>query len=233
MMAEHYDPQEDPQAGALVVQENDIVQQTDGALTTLDSYKQRIQRLFGGIVVNTFEIGRLLCEVGEILKHNRLGGIELWVERELTWDRRTAYNYRRVWEVFGPLIKRGELTLTELAELAIPQTGWYELSSDRTPDEARRKLLDRAEAGQQLTLKYIRTTIKTEREKAAQAADTPAPAHAAEQRTALPPTLCLFCRKTNIRIYPLNNENARQGICEECSEKSIMHHEACRRADEG
>lgn len=190
-----------------------IVERQEGTLITLQQYKDAILSLEGEIKSRMLRIGKLLTEVAELLKHDRLCGLELWVERELKWDRRTAYNYRRVYERFG-----NTLTGKRISQLAIPQSGWYELASDHTPEEARQEILERAEEGEQLSLRFIQQTIRSHRVRlmAAQQAGKVAPMPAPT-----PSTLCACCHQGNIPVYAFDKSGV--GICLTCAQQAVKY----------
>jgi len=187
---------------------------------SLQDYKRAILSIEREIKERVLLIGQYLHEIETQFMHDKQGGLESWVEIELGWTRQTAYNYRQVYKIFCTRLSR-----QEFAALPIPQTGWYELSKENTPAEAREEVLTRAQGGEQLSLKFIQHTIRSYRQRAIQEGREPAPAGTAADYTkiALPQTLCLFCRREGLRVYPLNAENARQGICEECTERADLH----------
>jgi len=187
---------------------------------SLQEYKYKILSLEREIKERVLMIGQYLHEIEVQFMHDKQGGLESWVEIELGWTRQTAYNYRQVYKTFCKRLSR-----QEFAALPIPQTGWYELSKENTPEDAREEILARAKGGEQLSLKYIQHTIRSFRQRAIlDGREQAAPGTAADYTPdPLPQTFCLFCRREGLKIYPLNAENARQGICEQCVEKADLH----------
>jgi hypothetical protein len=94
------------------------------------------------------KIGEKLHEAREIFRYDRNeGGFEGWVESRLTFSRRTAYN---MIDAFTRLSGESVQNLHTLSRTVL-----YELAAPSTPDEVRQEVVQRAEAGQNVTHKDV------------------------------------------------------------------------------
>ena len=107
--------------------------------------RERLQRVAQVI----WEIGQKLAEVRSWLKH---GQFEVWLKAEFGWSHRTAYNFINVYEAFGKT--------ANFAEIDIAASALYLLAAPSTPQKIRDEFVQRARAGEKITYKSVRKTIK-------------------------------------------------------------------------
>lgn len=88
-----------------------------------------------------FEKGKRFAAIRDILRHNKRGGFEAWLGFEGIASK-TAYNYIKVFDVFG-----NSVTVTEL----LPAKVLYLLASPSTPESARLEAIERAGIGEKIT----------------------------------------------------------------------------------
>jgi hypothetical protein len=96
-----------------------------------------------------WEIGQKLVEVRSCLKY---GQFDVWLKAEFGWSRRTAYNFINVYEAFQDC--------ANLAQVDIATSVLYLLAAPSTPTEVREEMLQRAKAGNKVTHKTVRQTLK-------------------------------------------------------------------------
>lgn len=134
----------------LTSEQRTLVKQCTGEI------RERLQRSAQDI----WEIGQRLFDVRAQLKH---GQLESWLKAEFGWSRRTAYNFIKVYEAFGERAK--------LAQVDIATSALYLLAAESTPQEVREEYLLKAEKGEKITHKELRSDIEQKKQKS-----TPAPA---------------------------------------------------------
>lgn len=110
-----------------------------------EEIKERLHRAAQDI----WEIGQKLAEVRSRLKH---GQFETWLKAEFGWSHRTAYNFINVYEAFGKP--------ANFAEIDIAASALYLLAAPSTPENIRTQFVQRARAGEKITYKNVRNTIK-------------------------------------------------------------------------
>jgi hypothetical protein len=123
----------------------------------LDLLKTGIKRRLDRATRDIVEIGGELMQVKVLLPH---GSFTSWVESELGMSYRTANRFMNVYHRFGKV--------DNLADL--PHSILYELAAPSTPEPAINAIIDRALAGEKLTVKAARQIVrdyKTESEVAA------------------------------------------------------------------
>lgn len=176
----------------------------------INRHKTAIQVLEEQMKRNILEIGQHLAHVQEELRHNKQGGFQQWVEAELGWSIRTAYNYLSVFLQFG--------NRANFAQLGLPTSAMYVLAAQSTPEEAREEILQRAEQGEQLSFKQIEETVRQARRLrlAAQQAGKVAPMSAP---TRTPSTFCAWCRQGNLPVYA--SDTSGIGICLTCAQQAV------------
>ena len=85
-------------------------------------------------LISLIEAGGKLAEIRDLLRHNKAGGFDSWIETKgLT--RRTVYRFIELHTAFP--------TVPHVAQLDIPATAAYLLASASVPEEARQEALDR------------------------------------------------------------------------------------------
>lgn len=100
------------------------------------------------MIRDIIEIGRRLSDAKARVGH---GNFLPWIEREFGWAERTA---RRFMEVHEAALKSAKL-----ADLEISVSGLYLLAAPSTPDEARAAVIERAEAGEQLSVADVQKIV--------------------------------------------------------------------------
>lgn len=104
--------------------------------------RDRVKKTLEDII----EVGTDLCRIKAIVPHGAFG---LWLRAEFGWTERTARNFMAVADWFGPKTEM-------ISELAIVPTAAYLLAAPSVPDEARRVAIERAQAGQKITMEVAR-----------------------------------------------------------------------------
>lgn len=101
-------------------------------------------------LTSMIEAGGKFAEIRELLLHNRQGGFDGWIETKQL-GRRTVYKTIELHATFG--------TVQHIARLDIATTAAYLLAAPSAPDEARQEALDRAAAGERITVRTAQTLI--------------------------------------------------------------------------
>ena len=128
----------------LTSEQRTLVKQCTGEI------RERLQRSAQDI----WEIGQRLFDVRDQLKH---GQFDSWLKAEFGWSRRTAYNFIKVYEAFGER--------TKLAQINISASALYLLAAESTPPEVREEYLLKAEKGEKITHKELRSDIEQKKQK--------------------------------------------------------------------
>lgn len=128
----------------LTIEQRALVKQCTGEI------RERLQRSAQDI----WEIGQRLFDVRAQLKH---GQFDSWLKTEFGWSRRTAYNFIKVYEAFGERAK--------LAQIDIAASALYLLAAESTPQEVREEYLLKAEKGEKITHKELRSDIEQKKQK--------------------------------------------------------------------
>jgi hypothetical protein len=118
----------------------------------LAEHAAAIRHLGTRVVENVVEIGRRLTEAKDIAGH---GNWLPWLEREFGWSASTAENYINLFRLSGKFPTVGNLDL-DLRTL-------YVLAAPGTPSEARAEIIERAEAGEPVTVAEVKTAIAKRR----------------------------------------------------------------------
>jgi hypothetical protein len=101
------------------------------------------------IVEDVIEIGRHLTKAKAIVGHGNFGN---WIDQEFGWSDRTALNFMHVYE----------MTLSNpkhVSDLDLPMSALYLLAAPSTPEEARTEIIERAEAGEQVSSAEVKETV--------------------------------------------------------------------------
>ena len=94
------------------------------------------------------EIGRHLVEAKTKAGHGHFGQ---WLLREFNWSDRTARNFMHVYKL--------SLNNGNVSDLKLPMRELYLLAAPSTPEEAREEIIQRAEAGEQVSGAEVREVI--------------------------------------------------------------------------
>jgi hypothetical protein len=111
-----------------------------------------IRRLGRRVITDIIEIGRRLCEAKKLVRH---GDWEAWLEKEFGWSADTALNFMRVYELSKS---------RNFRDLNIAPSALYLLAKKSTPEPVRTESIERAEAGEAITVKDVKA-LKTELDK--------------------------------------------------------------------
>jgi hypothetical protein len=122
-------------------------------ITTTDpglvEHAASIRRLGKRVVADVVEIGSRLAECKRICGH---GNWLPWLEREFAWTEQTALNFMRVAE-----LNKSKTVL----DLDLSVKALYLLAAPSTPAEARDEIIERAQAGEPVSVADIKQTIDT------------------------------------------------------------------------
>lgn len=109
-----------------------------------------IKDLLRSALGDMIEAGRKCKEVRDALRHNKSGGFMGWVDRE-GLGRQTVYNIISMHDAFGNYPKFGQLD--------IAKTAAYLLAAPSTPEPARLEAIERAEAGETITVPTAKAIV--------------------------------------------------------------------------
>jgi hypothetical protein len=101
-------------------------------------------------LVNMIDAGGKFAEIRDMLRHNKRGGFDGWIDAKQL-GRRTVYKVIELHSVFS--------SVQHVAQLDIATTAAYLLASPGTPDEARQEALERAAAGEKIGVSTAKTVI--------------------------------------------------------------------------
>jgi hypothetical protein len=123
-----------------------------------------IKSLMHRTMQDILDIGRKFAEVRELLRHNKAGGFEGWIEAE-GWKTRTVYNLIYIHESFA--------NFAEIARLDMLVTVLFALAAPSTPKSAREEAVKLASEGQKLTVKDAKQIIASHKPQPPQPAEPP------------------------------------------------------------
>jgi hypothetical protein len=124
---------------------------------TLAQHAEEIRTLGRRTIADVIEIGRRLTEAKKLCGH---GNWLSWLDREFGWSDDTA---RRFMDCHDLAKNRN------LLDLNIPVSGLYLLTAPSTPEEVRTEIIDRAEAGETVTVDDVREAKKKRKPRTAAA----------------------------------------------------------------
>jgi hypothetical protein len=119
--------------------------------SVLAEHANVIRKLGKRVKEDVIEIGRRLKECKQLAGR---GNWSVWLEREFGWSERTAQRYMQLYEFTQEEFKYDKLSVLEL-----PLSGLYLLAAPSTPDEACNEIIQRAAAGEAISLAIVRDTI--------------------------------------------------------------------------
>ena len=140
----------------------------DDISTRLAAHADAIRTLGKQTQHNIIEIGRHLTEARDDVGH---GNWLFWLTREFGWSDRTALNFMRVYQM--------SLKSEKFSDLNIPVSALYLLARPSTPAEVREEVIERAEAGEQITVADVKEAVEhaaTDQPIPPAETDSPAPA---------------------------------------------------------
>jgi hypothetical protein len=120
----------------------------------LAEHAAAIRALRSRIVSDVAEIGRRLVEVKQLVGH---GNWMPWLGREFGWSSDTAERFIQVYEFVGGL--SNSATVRNLI-LTLPVSAVYAIAARSTPAEARDQIIERAQAGESVSVANVKQTIE-------------------------------------------------------------------------
>jgi hypothetical protein len=121
----------------------------DKVRTAADRIRERIKKTVEDII----EVGSDLLAVKEALPH---GQFLPWLKAEFGWSERSAENFMSVADKFKS---------AKIADLPIQPSAAYFLAAPSVPDEARQKAVEKAEAGEEITVATAKEIVADVRKK--------------------------------------------------------------------
>lgn len=118
--------------------------------SVLAEHAAAIRALGKRVIADVIEIGRRLTDAKAIAGH---GNWLPWLEREFGWSEKTAERFMSVHMLGGKF--------DNLSNMTLPVSGLYLLAAPSTPEEARDAIIDRAQAGEPVSVAEIKRTIDT------------------------------------------------------------------------
>jgi hypothetical protein len=138
---------------------------TTGILTDstiiVEEHAAAIRRLGKQTIENIIEIGRHLTEAKRIVGP---GNWLPWLDREFGWTEMTATRFIHVFELSKS---------NKLLDLDLPLSGLYLLAAPSTPEPAKTEVIERAQAGETLSVADVKQTIDTAKGRQQPARKTP------------------------------------------------------------
>jgi hypothetical protein len=117
--------------------------------SSADRIRERVRKTVEDII----EVGNDLLAVKGALEHGQFGP---WLKAEFGWSERTAQNFMSVAERFKS---------ATIADLPIQPSAAYFLAAPSVPDEARQVAVEKAEAGEEITVATAREIVAEAKKK--------------------------------------------------------------------
>ena len=117
--------------------------------SSADRIRERVKKTVEDII----EVGHDLLAVKEALEHGHFGP---WLRAEFGWSERTPQNFMSVAERFKS---------AKIADLPIQPSAAYFLAAPSVPDEARQVAVEKAEAGEEITVATAREIVAEAKKK--------------------------------------------------------------------
>jgi len=117
--------------------------------SSADRIRERVKKTVEDII----EVGNDLLAVKEALDHGQFGP---WLKAEFGWSERSAQNFMSVAERFKS---------AKIADLPIQPSAAYFLAAPSVPDEARQVAVEKAEAGEEITVATAREIVAEAKKK--------------------------------------------------------------------
>jgi hypothetical protein len=152
----------------------------------LAAHVAEIRLLRKRALADIIEIGRRLTKCRDIVGH---GNWQTFLDREFGWSATTALNFMR----FFDLTKTKS---TNFADLDLPVSSLYLLAAPGTPEEARAEIIQRAEAGEQISSARVKEMITRAKREKNGTTETNGPAEPADDATASADTRRAFYATT-------------------------------------
>jgi hypothetical protein len=123
---------------------------TTAGQNVLAEHVAEIRRLGKRMIADIVEIGRRLTECQEIVGHGRWAA---WLDANFSWSDRTALNFMRVFE-----LSKSE-KFSDFGQVDLPVTALYLLAAPSTPETLRTEILERAKAGNGVSVEDVKEAI--------------------------------------------------------------------------
>jgi hypothetical protein len=117
----------------------------------LAEHADEIRRLSKRLIDDLLEIGRRLMDAKARIGH---GHWLSWLEREFGWSDDSARRYMRLYQ-----FAQEDFKFRKLRNLQLPASGLYLLAQAKCPLEARKEIVERAEAGETIDVAKIESVI--------------------------------------------------------------------------
>jgi hypothetical protein len=115
--------------------------------STLAEHVAEIRRLYKRVTSDIIEIGRRLTDCQGIVGH---GHWHDWLKAEFGWSDSSALNFMRVYD----MSKSANFT-----DLGIPFSALYLLAAPYTPEKTRTEIIERAKAGESVSVADVKDAI--------------------------------------------------------------------------
>jgi Protein of unknown function (DUF3102) len=120
-------------------------------IPALTEHATAIRQLGKRVIADVIEIGRRLAECRRILKED--SGWRAWLEDELKWSPQTAGRFIQVYEL--------SQECSNVEHLDLPVSALYLLAAPSTPEEARNEVIERAQAGEPVSVAETKRIVET------------------------------------------------------------------------
>jgi hypothetical protein len=136
-----------------VIKQARVRAQQTGEDPALAEHAAMIHRLGKRVIKDIIEIGRRIQIAKSLVGHGNWGR---WLEREFGWTDDTALNFMRVYELSDDLKSRN------FRDLKIAPSALYLLARKSTPEKVKNEIIERAESGEAITVKDVKTATESE-----------------------------------------------------------------------
>jgi Protein of unknown function (DUF3102) len=126
---------------------NTLPTQAGQVTSTLAEHVAEIRRLYKRVTSDIIEIGRRLTDCQGIVGH---GHWHDWLKAEFGWSDSSALNFMRVYD----MSKSANFT-----DLGIPFSALYLLAAPYTPEKTRTEIIERAKAGESVSVADVKDAI--------------------------------------------------------------------------
>jgi hypothetical protein len=136
------------ESGSSLAADPDNIDQANAlSQANLAEHVAEIRRLGRRVIADVVEIGKRLTECKKIVGH---GGWGPWLLREFGWTDDSALNFMRVYDLSKS---------RKFRDLNLPVSAIYLLARPSTPDEVRDDIIERAKAGEVVSVEAVREMV--------------------------------------------------------------------------
>jgi hypothetical protein len=175
---------------------------------TLAEHAAAIRQLGKRVILDVIQIGRRLTECKRLCGH---GHWQPWLKSEFGWTERTAERFMSV-HALG-------LKSDNLSNLELPISGLYLLAAPSTPIEARGEIIERAQAGEPVSVAEVKRVVDTAKGK--QGAESVKRKRRSSQEVRLEAfshavfyAYCACTASAQIEIPPLDKERRGEAVAQ-------------------